>query len=229
MLRLATKLARPGLGLRFPAFRRPAWAGAVVARTLPAAAFLLILALWAGAHLTLGLHAIAEFDPPLGDGPYQLFNPLRRIDAGQRGGVDFQYFHGAAVPYVYYPAFAAWGKDIYASELARRLVTFALYVVGFLAVFGLATRRFAAALGLTAAAVVIGDQIGLADLMWPSNSIVGVRSFLPFLLIGVLLAGLRPSREAILCGAMAGAAVLLGTEHGVAAAVMLGLVWVGRR
>src|SRR5438477_315577 len=83
MLRLATKLARPGLGLRFPAFRRPAWAGAVVARTLPAAAFLLILALWAGAHLTLGLHAIAEFDPPLGDGPYQLFNPLRRIDAGQ--------------------------------------------------------------------------------------------------------------------------------------------------
>jgi hypothetical protein len=65
--------------------------------------------------------------------------------------------------------------------------------------------------------------------MWPSNSIVGVRSAVPFLVIGVLLAGLRPTWEAAIAGAGAGAAVLLGTEHGVALAVTLGLLWFTRR
>jgi hypothetical protein len=238
----------PGPLLKLRSFPRPAWAARVAAarlprwvvpagrvltyRLFPPAAFLLIILLWLGAHLSYGLPEIVAFDPPLGDGPYQLYNPLRRIAAGQRGGADFQYFHGVAVPYLHYPVFAAAGQDVYASELSRKLVSLALYAGGFLFVFAAATRRLVPALALTAVALVIGDQvgtIGMWDLMWPTNSIIGVRSAVPFLVIGMLLAGLRPTREAALAGAGAGAAVLLGTEHGVALAVMLGLLWFARR
>ena len=209
--------------------RRAAATARGAARLLPAAAFALVIGLWAVPHLMALLADLRAFDPVLGDGPYQMFNPLRRIAAGQRGGVEFHYFHGIGVPYLHYPIFAAAGQDVFASELSRRLVGFALYLVGYLFVFAALTRRATPTLGLTAAALVLGDQIPLHFLYTPFNSTSGVRSAVPFLLLGVLLADLRPLREALILGAGAAVALLLGTESGVATVFTLGLVWLGRR
>jgi hypothetical protein len=201
----------------------------LVYRIAPTAAFLALILLWVAAYLLDALKVVLSFDPDLADGPFQMFNPLRRIAAGQRGGVDFQYFHGLGVPYLHYPIFAAAGKDLFASELARQLVGIVQLVGGFLVLFAGATRRVLPTLGLTAAALVLADQLLGSGMTYPGHSQAGVRSLAPVLLVGLLLANLRPLWEAVLAGAIAGIGLLLGTEHGVAAVVMLGLVWVRRR
>src|SRR4051812_1625597 len=63
-----------------------------------------------------------HFSGPPVDGPFQLFNALRRIATGRRGGTDFQFFHGIGVPYLHYPLFWMAGSDLFASELARQLI-----------------------------------------------------------------------------------------------------------
>ena len=77
----------------------------------------------------------------MGDGPFQLFNPLRRIAAGQTGGTDFQYFHGLALPYLHYPLYALLGRDFFASEVARYSVSQVAYLGAFLFVFGAPPAR----------------------------------------------------------------------------------------
>ena len=47
-----------------------------------------------------------HFDSYAMDGPFQLFNSLRRIAVGQRIGDTFQFFHGPGIPYFFFPAFA---------------------------------------------------------------------------------------------------------------------------
>lgn len=198
-------------------------------RHLAAAAALLILVQWGVAHVTVAIRAAGTLTPVFGDGPYQLFNPLRRIAAGQRGGVDFQFFHGLGVPYLHYPVFALAGGDFHASELSRNAVSMALYPLGFLAVFAAATRRFATTVGLTAAALILTAPLGFDALDLPGNSILGVRAACPFLVFAVLIAGLSPRREAIIAGALCGAGFVFGTEHGIASGAMLATVWFARR
>jgi hypothetical protein len=230
-LRARVRLA----ALPFPAAvlgagRRARWVGRVAAtRLVPAAAFLLVIVLWAVPYLAMFLSGLRAFDPVLGDGPFQMFNPLRRIDAGQRGGADFQYFHGIGIPYLHYPIFALAGKTVTASEVSRVVVTFGLYLFAYPFVFACLTRRLVPTLALTAAALIIADQTLLLYLFYPANGTSGVRSVVPFLLFGVMLAGLRPVREAVILGAGSGVALLLGTEYGVATVITLGFVWAGRR
>lgn len=201
----------------------------VVRRVVPPVAFLMILAVWLAGALLDGLRPVLVFDGELCDGPLQLFNPLRRIAAGQRAGAEFQFFHGVGVPYLHYPIFALAGKTIFASELSRQWVNTLSLLIGYLGVFAGATRRLTPTLGLTATALVLSFYLPAGSLGSPGHSLVGVRSVSPLLLVGLLLAGLRPTREAVAAGCLAGVGVLVGTEHGLAAAVMLGLVWAGRR
>jgi hypothetical protein len=229
MLRTALKL-RPLVRPRptVPRWAAPA-ARLLAGRVLPAAAFTALILLWVAAYLLDSLKLILNFDPELADGPFQLFNPLRRIAAGQRGGVEFQYFHGLGVPYLHYPIFAAAGRDLFASELARQLVGIGQLAGGFLVLFAGATRRLLPTLGLTAAALVLADQLLGSGMTFPGHSQMGIRSLAPLLLVGLLLVEIRPKREAVLAGMLAGIGLLLGTEHGVAGVVMLGLLWLGRR
>src|SRR3954469_7733629 len=72
-------------------------------------------------------------DSPL-DGPFQLFNGLRRIAAGQRLGGTFQVFHGPGVPYLHFIPFWLFGQSFVASEMSRQLVSIGaalLVLVGF--------------------------------------------------------------------------------------------------
>src|SRR5947199_23708 len=69
----------------------------------------LFLALYFLYYLVDGMYPALVFDGLPVNGPFQLFNPLRRIAAGQVGGKDFIFFHGIGVPYLHYPLFALFG------------------------------------------------------------------------------------------------------------------------
>jgi hypothetical protein len=193
------------------------WMGPVLLRIL----YVAVIALWALAFLHGSVAPVTCFNGPLWDGAFQHYNALRRIEAGQTGGIDFQFYHGLGVPYLHYPLFRLLGGDLYASETTRYLVNLAAYLLPFPLVFYFATRKAGAALGLTAVALVLSEPLGLHYLAWPSHNTPGVRAAIPYLIVAVLLAGLRPKREAILVGMLAGCAFVLGTEHGIATVAML--------
>src|SRR4051812_32605234 len=48
---------------------------------------------------------VSPFNGGITDGPFQLYNWLRHIDAGQIPGRDFHSFHGIGVPYLHYPVY----------------------------------------------------------------------------------------------------------------------------
>lgn len=187
-----------------------------------------LIGLWVLAHVWYDSRALREFDDHIGDGPFQLLNPLRRIAAGQVGGIDFQYFHGIALPYLHYPFYYLLGADFFASEVARYGVSQVAYLGAFLFVFGCATRRLGATLALTAVALVLTERVGYDSLALPGVNLIGLRTTCPLLILGVLLGGFRPSREAVAAGVLAGIGFTLGTDHGMASGVMLGVVCLGR-
>jgi hypothetical protein len=188
-----------------------------------------VIGLWAAAHLARALRDVVRFPGHEGDGPFQMFNPLRRIAAGQAGGADFAYFHGIGLPYLHYPPFALLGGDVFAAELARQLVALGAFLGTTFAVALAASRRLTPALGLTAAAAAACELLGLDHLILVGNASVGVRSAAPLVVLAVLLGGFRPRAEAALAGVATGAGLLTGTEHGVAALAMVGAVWLARR
>src|SRR5437660_1423048 len=90
------------------------------------------------------------------DGPFQTFNPSRRIAAGQHAGIDFQFFHGMGVPYLLYPLYALGGKTIFSSEVSRELVSVLFFALTVIAISAAASRArvvtimaFAAAFALS--------------------------------------------------------------------------------
>ncbi len=201
----------------------------ILTRIAPTLAFLALIALWLAAYLERGLKLTVAFPGFEGDGPFQTFNPLRRIAAGQSGGVDFQYFHGIGFPYLHYPIFVLAGGDVFATELSRHLVNLIVFFASTLAICAALGKRWVPTLGLTAFALILTEQAPLFYLTTVGNASSGVRSAAPFFAVAVLLAGLRPRREAIGVGFATGLGLLTGVEHGLATIPMLIVVWIGRR
>ena len=162
------------------------------------------------------LHCVTYFHEYLADGAFQLFNPLRRIAAGQQGGVDFQFFHGLGIPYLHYPFFRLFGGGLNGSEGAHHLVSFLAYMASYTVVFYAATRRIRSTLILLALAMPVSEYLGFFSLITPGNSLIGVRSTMPLFLLAILLARLSRTRESLLFGIGLGATFLLGTEQGLA-------------
>lgn len=197
---------------------------------LPASLF---IALWLWSYLARGLYEALNFDGFPADGPFQLFNPLRRIADGQTGGVDFQFFHGLGVPYLHYPLFWLFGKTIFASELSRHITSLLCFIIS-LSVFAfVATKRdirktvyfFAFAICL-AEFLKLGDRGATENLMVTArNSLLGVRSTFPIISFALLISGIRPSLKAVLVGASFALSLFLGTEHGLSLIASFVLVW----
>ncbi|MCZ2341711.1 MAG: hypothetical protein LC104_07930 [Bacteroidales bacterium] len=195
---------------------------------LPTTWILLIL-LWLSVYVRWGLSHLTVLEFGLWDGPFQVFNPLRRILAGQRGGVDFQFFHGLGVPYIHYPIYRLMGSDLFAAEVSRVVVSPLGTLLGWIAFFAALTKRFQATLGLTMAAIVCSELFEMHWLYMPMHSLPGVRAAAPAFVAAVLLLGLRPMWEAVLVGAATGLALFLGTEHGAASCLgLLGGTWIAR-
>jgi hypothetical protein len=178
---------------------------------------------WAGAFVLLsslnvvaGLETALHFNGSAIDGPFQLYNALRRIAAGQTGGVDFQFFHGLGIPYLHYPTFLLFGGTFQASEIARQLMSGLLYpltVVVFLRAFMRDwTRVFAWA------TVVMAGSIALRMLavLVAINSLLGVRSTVSTLLPIAFMLPVQRRLRVSLAALTLGGALVLGTEQGLA-------------
>lgn len=189
---------------------------------LPAAVALLV-------HLVL--HALAtaqEFQGIPVNGAFQLFNPLRRLAAGQTPGVDFQVFHGLGVPLLHYPVFRLLGGDLHASEVARHLVSALLFPIATGALLRSWKTPWPGVLLLSVGLSAAADALGLGTLAGPGNSLLGARSTFPLLVAALAFAcapGPEPpaapaARRARLVAALSvalAASILLGTEQGLAA------------
>jgi hypothetical protein len=181
------------------------------------------LAVWVLAYLVQALKASFWFDGVPDDGPFQIFDPLRRIAAGQVGGRDFIFFHGIGVPYLHYPLFALFGKSLIASELSRHLTSIGLFVLSLAAFVRVTMRRSSHRWIGAALAVMFMDAL----FPWsaaPGHSLVSARSTMPVFAFAALQLPIRDWTKAMLIGLCAAIGFACGTEHGISLVVALGLV-----
>ncbi|MGV6395646.1 hypothetical protein ACTUVN_000696 [Pseudomonas caspiana] len=122
------------------------------------------------------------------DGAFQLFFPLKRMEAGEWPGRDFLYFHGQLIPLIIYPVFKLFGSDFFASQFSAKLFDL-LLPAGYFAMFywlGLRRDRL-----VIAWLLLIGLLVTNRFAFGTQNPIEGVhvyaiRSIVPFLYIALL-------------------------------------------
>lgn len=160
------------------------------------------------------------------DGPFQLYNGLRRIAEGQPLGGTFQVFHGPGVPYLHFIPFWLMGGTFWASEFARQLVSIVAAIAVLVAFFRAWTGHWRIAVPMSVAALGLLIPLRVNALLFPINSMIGLRSTMP-LFIGIHLL-LRPhGRRAMLERAgLFALALAFGIEQGMAAIAGFGLLQV---
>lgn len=185
-------------------------------RDLPHWGWFVGLAILILGYASLGAEGIFHFkDTPI-DGPFQLFNGLRRIAAGQRLGGTFQVFHGPGVPYLHFIPFWLFGGDFIASELSRQLVSVLAAMLVLVAFFRAWTGSWREGIPMSVVALSTLIPLRVNAILFPINSMIGLRSTMP-IVIGIHLL-LRPrGRRAMLERAVLFAlALAFGIEQGMA-------------
>lgn len=174
--------------------------------------------------LSIAIEFALHFNGVAIDGPFQLYNALRRIDAGFRPGIDFQFFHGIGIPYVQFPWYSLFGRGLSGSELGRQLFSTVLYPAVFLVVFRAFTGDWVRAWWLTATAIAASIALHLTALSNPLNGMLGLRSTMPTLIPAAFWLTRGRRARVIVIGACLGAAMFLSTEQGMAAFLAVGIV-----
>lgn len=160
------------------------------------------------------------------DGPFQLYNPLRRLAAGQVIGRDFQFFHGIGIPLLHYPIFRLLGSNIFASEMSRWLVSPLLFLMCGLILFRIQLRSWHKTIVATALLTIL--SIRCSNIIPPSNSLIIVRTTFPILAAAALLLQseafitvrhLKFYWKHLLAILFLALAFLCGTEQGAAAII----------
>jgi hypothetical protein len=179
------------------------------------------LAAWALFYLVNALKAAFWFDGFPVNGPFQLYDPLRRLAAGQHAGQDFQFFHGIGVPFLHYPLFWLFGGDsLQASELSRQFTSFLLFAATTCA-FAWATFRRSSARWIAAVAGVLVMEALFHRVAEPGHSFVSGRSAMPILVFALLQTRLANGLKGVLVGCCIACAFLFGTEHGISTSLAL--------
>jgi hypothetical protein len=183
--------------------------------------WLAVLVLVGFAIFSAAVESAMHFDSFAMDGPFQLFNALRRISVGQRVGDTFQFFHGPGIPYFFYPGFVLGGKTFVAAEVSRQMINVGLFLASLLIVCRALAGDWKNALPIAVIALIVMVEFRLDALIYPLNSLLGARSTMPLVVAAHLL--MRPSsrRADVERGLLLGAALLLGTEQGMAAIAAL--------
>lgn len=167
--------------------------------------------------LSVGVETALHFLGPAIDGPFQLYNALRRITVGQRPGVDFQFFHGVLIPYLHYPFFRLFGGGFTQSEVTRQVLSAFLYPATILLFLKFFLRDWTRAVAWSAIALTVSIALRMTSVLVAINSLLGIRSMLPVLLPVVLCLDARRWVRVALAGLTIGGSLLLGTEQGLAA------------
>jgi hypothetical protein len=177
--------------------------------------------------ISLAVDTVFHFKESPIDGPFQLFNGLRRIATGQRLGGTFQVFHGPGVPYLHYLPFRLFGGGFLASEFARQFVSITAAVLLLVAFFRAWTGNWRTTIQMSVVALaLLAIPLRVIALLFPTNSMIGLRATMP-IVIGIHLL-LRPDgRRAMLERAVLFAlALAFGIEQGMAAIAGFGLLQV---
>jgi len=166
------------------------------------------------------------------DGPFQLFNPLRRIADGQIPGRDFENFHGLLIPYLHFPLYVIAGADLRGSEFARQVLTPVLSVASVYSILTFATASRQKAIQLLGVWVCVAPRVGMGELDVAGNSLLGFRAAFPLFAVAYLGRSLRTTRSRgspWRIGALLGIGVLWSWEQGTAitAGVALAMLIVG--
>lgn len=112
------------------------------------------------------------------DGTFCIFYPLKRLMTGQIPGHDFNYFQGLGVMYLHYPIFLLFGKNLFAAEFSRYLVSPSLFLIGNLFVLYAFTKKLSWSVLFTAISAILPLQL-IYQIFLPVNSMLGVRAFMP--------------------------------------------------
>ena len=172
------------------------------------------------------------------DGPFQSFNPLRRMAQGEWPLVDFEYFHGNLLPVLLYPFYALLGKNLFSAELARHLLDLIFFSLAMVILGrGLFTERHHRRLFYLAFLFISLSNAVMTELQNPILSVHStiIRTFPQIIAFVVAMhvvgaGGKRAQRvllEAVLIGLAAAIVFLFTNEHGaylaatVAATVLL--------
>jgi len=173
--------------------------------------------------LCVGIETAYHFLGPAIDGPFQLYNALRRIRAGQTGGIDFQFFHGLGIPFLHYIPYRLLGGTFVASELTRELVSAFLYPITVIVFLKFFVRDWTRTLAWSAIVMAMSFNLRLASVLVAVNSLLGVRSTLPVMIPILLCLPIRRAGRTVLVGVAVGLALLFGSEQGLATIAALGL------
>jgi len=182
------------------------------------AALFVILCLFG---LIAGLETALHFVGPAIDGPFQLYNSLRRIFVGQRGGADFQFFHGIGIPYLHYIPFRLLGGNFIASELTRESVSSVLYPITVLVFLKFFIRDWTRTMVWCGVVMALSFTLRMSSVLVAINSLLGVRSTLPVLLPVALCLPIGRWKRVALSGLIVGGSLVLGTEQGLATILAL--------
>lgn len=164
------------------------------------------------------LASIYPFSGHFDDGTFQIFNPIRRIEAGQIMGQDFFFFHGILVPYIIYPFYKLSKllindfnlNGLYSVEIAKQLTPFFFFIpITFVLTRSLIKDRF------FSLCVFLLFLYWSVPLMYRGEgSLLSLRSLAPLLVIGtyayknsLFIYSLR--------GLFLALSVLSSTEHGL--------------
>lgn len=185
---------------------------------------------WIGYLIDAYAHAI-NFNGYPTNGAFQLFNPMRRLAAGQTPGSDFQVFHGLGVIFLHYPLFVLFGKNLFASEMARFIVSPSVFI-GVVALFIYSTTRKWYFVTLGTAVMALIYYWHYLSTIQPLNSSLGVRSAMPIIIASIFVWIYSSSKTQqlfksrfpwfeLVCSLLLAVTLLMGTEHGLASVLAL--------
>jgi hypothetical protein len=186
-------------------------------RIPPLATWIALSALFVVPGLILAAESALHFSGSALDGPFQLYNALRRIAAGFRPGIDFQFFHGIGVPYAHYWLFRALGGRFQDAEMARQLIAAVVFPASLFIFFRAFAHSWTRSAFLSATAIATIHALKLLPLLFALNSMVGLRSTLPSLIPVVLYRAERRVTRVLGIGVMLGISLFMSTEQGLAA------------
>jgi hypothetical protein len=126
------------------------------------------------------------FDGFFANGAFQLFNPLRRLASGQVAGHDFQFFNGIGTLYIHYPLYLLAGRNLFASEFSRHMISPLLFLTSNLLFFITLTRKRYVSLFFSVAMCCVANLL-YPTVYYPGNSLLGVRSTFPIIIASAIL------------------------------------------
>jgi hypothetical protein len=176
----------------------------------------LLFAFVALVPLTVAIETAMHFNGSAIDGPFQLYNAMRRIAAGFRPGVDFQFFHGFGVAYLHYPFFRLFGAGLRGSQIARELISAIAYPIVLVALFRTFVCDWRSTFCLSAIALALTLILRLTAIVFALNGMLGLRSSLPTLLPIVLFLIRDRRTRTVVTGLVLGLALFVSTEQGLA-------------